>query len=37
MHEDYRIDYTVKINEYLARLHRTSDFFDFVRDLPDSI
>lgn len=37
LHEDYRMDYAAKINEYLARLRRTSYFFDFVHDLPDSI
>lgn len=37
MHEDYRMDYLPRINEYLARLRRTSKHFDFVYDLPESI
>lgn len=37
MHEDYKIQYQCKINEYLNILHRTSNHLDYVYGLPESI
>jgi len=37
MHPDYMIDYQEKINEYLTRLHRTSDHINTICDLPPLI
>ena len=36
LHEDYVEDYRVIINEYLNRLHSTSDHLDSIYDLPKS-
>ncbi len=37
MHEDYKIQYQSKINDYLNILHRTSQHLDYVYSLPKSI
>lgn len=37
LHEDYRIEYTDKINGYLQVLHRTSSHIDTVYNLPKAI
>ncbi len=37
LHEDYRIEYEDKINEYLQILHCTSEHIDTVYDLPKTI
>jgi len=37
MHEDYKIQYQSKINDYLMILHRTSSHLDYVYSLPESI
>lgn len=37
MHPDYQMDYQEKINEYLTRLHRTSDHINTIFDLPQLI
>ena len=37
MHEDYKIQYQSKINDYLDLLHRSSNHLDYVWTLPESI
>ena len=37
MHEDFLNDYKAKINEYLDRLHRTSNHLDFIHAMPAQI
>ena len=37
LHEDYRIEYTEKINNYLKILHRTSSHIDMIYSLPQEI
>lgn len=37
LHEDYKIEYEDKINEYLQILHRTSSHIDIVYNLPKAI
>ncbi|NOZ47432.1 MAG: hypothetical protein GXO79_11715 [Chlorobi bacterium] len=37
LHEDYRIEYIDIINNYLKRLHDTSDHLDFIYEMPKSI
>jgi hypothetical protein len=37
IHEDYRIEFIDKINNYLSILHKYSDHLDFVYDMPHSI
>lgn len=37
LHEDYRIEYEPKINQYLEIIHRTSSHLDYVYHLPKSI
>ncbi len=37
MHEDYKIQYQSKINEYLIILHQTSSHLDYVYSLPKNI
>src|SRR5690606_6349615 len=37
LHEDYRIQYAPKINEYISSLHRTSDHLDYIYALPEKI
>ncbi len=37
LHEDYRIEYEDKINEYLDILHSTSNQLDMIYDMPKSI
>ncbi len=37
VHEDFRIEYTPKINQYLEVLHRTSRHLDYVYSMPKSI
>jgi len=37
MHEDYRVEYQERINEYLTVLHRCANHIDTVRTLPKSI
>lgn len=37
LHEDYKIEYEDKINEYLQILHRTSNHIDKVYNLPGKI
>jgi hypothetical protein len=35
MHPDYMIDYQDRINEFLSRLHRTSNRINTIKELPD--
>lgn len=37
LHEDYKLDYADKINEYLSILHSTSTHIDFIYAFPKSI
>lgn len=37
LHEDYRIEYTEKINNYLQMLHRTSNHIDTIYSMPKAI
>lgn len=37
LHEDYKVEYEDKINEYLQILHRTSNHLDIVCGLPNRI
>lgn len=37
MHEDYKIQYQPKINDYLDILHRQSNYLEYVSALPKSI
>ncbi len=37
MHPDYLIDYQVKINDFLAKIHRSSNHIQTIKDLPESI
>lgn len=37
MHEDYRMEYRGKMNQYLATLHKTSNHLDYVYALPQYI
>lgn len=37
LYEDYKSDYTDKINNYLEILHRTSNYHDFIYNLPANI
>jgi hypothetical protein len=37
LHEDYKIEYEDKINDYLQILHRTSSHIDTVYNLPKAI
>jgi hypothetical protein len=37
LHEDYKIEYEIAINEYLKILHRTSSHIDTVYKLPKAI
>ena len=37
LHPDYLIDYQDKINEFLTKLHKTSNRINTIKDLPDSI
>ena len=37
LHQDYQIDYQDRINEFLNRIHNTSNRINTVRDLPTSI
>jgi hypothetical protein len=37
MHPDYLIDYQDKINEFLTKLHQTSDHINTILDLPQMI
>lgn len=37
IHEDYKIEYEPKINEYLNRLHGASSHLDYVYDMPKKI
>jgi hypothetical protein len=37
LHPDYLIEYKDKLNGYLTILHRTSDFNDFIYNLPQKI
>lgn len=37
LHEDYKVEYEDKINEYLQVLHRTSNHIDTVYNLPKAI
>lgn len=37
LHEDYKIEYEDKINEYLQILHEKSDHIDTVYDMPKAI
>ncbi len=37
LHEDFRLDYAEKLNEYLRRLHQTSDHIDMICLLPEKI
>jgi hypothetical protein len=37
LHEDYKVEYEDKMNEYLQVLHRTSNHIDTVYNLPKAI
>jgi hypothetical protein len=37
LHQDYHIQYTSKINQYLRVLHGESDYLDYINSLPSSI
>jgi hypothetical protein len=37
IHPDYMIDYQDKINEFLTRLHNTSNRINTIKELPESI
>jgi len=37
LHEDYRLDYAEKLNEYLRRLHQTSNHINMIYNLPEKI
>ncbi|MDD5184478.1 MAG: hypothetical protein PHS84_04365 [Paludibacter sp.] len=37
LHPDYRIDYVDKINEFLDKLHQTSNRINTIKELPASI
>lgn len=37
LHPDYLIDYQEKINEFLAKLHHTSNRVNTIRELPEAI
>ena len=37
LHEDYHIQYSPQLNEYLIILHRTSSHLDYIYSLPKSI
>lgn len=37
LHPDYLIDYQDKINEFLTKLHRTSDRINTIKELPEMI
>lgn len=37
LHEDYRIQYAPKLNEYLTILHRTSSHLDYIYGMPESV
>ncbi|MGM0496664.1 MAG: hypothetical protein ACQESJ_01975 [Bacteroidota bacterium] len=37
MNKDYRADYEDNINEYLKRLHQTSNHIDLIYNLPEAI
>ncbi len=37
LHPDYQIDYQDKINEFLTKLHKTSDRINTIYDLPQMI
>ncbi|MHB9142663.1 MAG: hypothetical protein ACYC25_12380, partial [Paludibacter sp.] len=37
LHPDYRIDYVDKINEFLDKLHHTSNRINTIKELPASI
>ncbi len=37
LHQDFKIEYTATINNYLTTLHRTSNHIDFIYGLPPSI
>lgn len=37
LHEDYRIQYAPRLNEYLEILHRTSGHLDYIHTLPKTV
>ncbi len=37
LHEDYRIQYAPKLNEYLSILHKSSAHLGFIKTLPESV
>jgi len=37
LHPDYLIDYLDKINEFLTKLHHTSNRINTIKELPDKI
>lgn len=37
LHPDYFVDYQDKINEFLAKLHKTSNRINTIKDLPEKI
>jgi hypothetical protein len=37
IHEDYRLEYEERLNEYLSIMHRTSEHLDYISNLPVKI
>lgn len=37
LHEDFRIQYAPKLNEYLGKLHRTCNYLDYIKALPEKV
>jgi hypothetical protein len=37
IHPDYMIDYQERINEFLVRLHKTSNRINTIKDLPAAL
>jgi len=37
LHPDYQVDYQDKINEFLTKLHKTSNRINTIKDLPQNI
>lgn len=37
LHEDFRLEYEARLNEYLSIMHRTSGHLNYIFNLPDKI
>lgn len=37
LHEDFRLEYEARLNEYLSIMHRTSSHLDYIINLPNSV